>query len=95
MTRKSRHTKQTPAAIGSAHRQAETCSPRPRLEAELAIPAGERDLAALRAVTREWLVPRLVEEFLRDRGIAVRAHRNPRLEKPAPMNEKKNYGPPR
>jgi hypothetical protein len=90
VTRKSKNTKQTrKAALGSADRQAQTCAPRPRQEAELAIPAGERDLTALRSVTREWLVPRLVEEFLRERGVALRAYPQPTREKPMPMNAKK------
>lgn len=37
----------------------------PRLE----IPAGEPDLARLLSVTQEWLVPLLVDEFLRERGV--------------------------
>ena len=38
----------------------------------LQIPPGEPDLTALRSVTREWLVPRLVQEFLRDRGVELK-----------------------
>lgn len=33
------------------------------------LPPGEPDLDALRSVTREWLVPRLVEKFLRVHGV--------------------------
>jgi hypothetical protein len=96
VTRKTKDTKHVPnAALEVAVRQPEVRSPRPRQEAELAIPGGERDLTALRSVTREWLVPRLVEEFLRERGVALRAHPQPIREKPMPMNEKKNYGSPR
>jgi hypothetical protein len=35
----------------------------------LEISQGEPDLEALRSVTREWLVPVLVEKFLHDQGI--------------------------
>jgi hypothetical protein len=37
-------------------------------ETKLEFPAGEPDLDALRSVTREWLVPLLVEKFLREQG---------------------------
>lgn len=39
----------------------------------LELPAGEPDLDGLRAVTREWLVPALVEKFLREHGIQPRS----------------------
>lgn len=39
----------------------------------IGIPVGEPDLEALRAVTREWLVPVLVERFLREQGVELRA----------------------
>jgi hypothetical protein len=45
-------------------------------ETKLALPAGEPDLEALRSVTREWLVPLLVEKFLREQGIELRARPN-------------------
>jgi hypothetical protein len=45
-------------------------------ETQLQIPAGEPDLEALRSVTREWLVPLLVEKFLREQGIELRARPN-------------------
>jgi hypothetical protein len=35
------------------------------LGTRLLLPVGEPDLETLRSVTREWLVPRLVEKFLR------------------------------
>jgi hypothetical protein len=38
----------------------------------LELPAGEPDLEALRSVTREWLVPRLVEKFLCLHGVELR-----------------------
>jgi hypothetical protein len=46
-----------------------------RRETCLEIPAGEPDLSALRSVMREWLVPRLVEEFLHERGIELKYSR--------------------
>jgi hypothetical protein len=39
------------------------------IDTRLEIPPGEPDLDRLRSVTREWLVPLLVDEFLRERGI--------------------------
>jgi len=41
-------------------------------EARIQIPTSEPDLVALRSVMREWLVPRLVEDFLRARGIELK-----------------------
>jgi hypothetical protein len=41
-------------------------------DTRLEIPVGQPDLTALRSVTHEWLVPRLVQEFLRERGIEVK-----------------------
>lgn len=41
-------------------------------ETKLTLPDGEPNLKALRSVTREWLVPLLVEKFLRDQGIELR-----------------------
>jgi hypothetical protein len=46
-----------------------------RAEAELRLPSGEPDLEGLQAVTREWLVPRLVEKFLRVHGIELKHSR--------------------
>jgi hypothetical protein len=42
----------------------------------LEIPAGQPDIEGLRSVTREWLVPRLVEKFLRTHGIEFRHSKN-------------------
>ena len=39
----------------------------------LQFPMGQPDLEALRSVTREWIVPLLVERFLREQGIELRA----------------------
>ncbi len=47
-----------------------------RMETRLAVPAGEPNLEALGSVTREWLVPLLVEEFLREQGVELRARSN-------------------
>ena len=38
----------------------------------LRLPQGEADIEALRSVTREWLVPRLVEKFLRVHGFELK-----------------------
>jgi hypothetical protein len=38
----------------------------------LQFPPGEADLEALRSVTREWLVPSLVDKFLRDHGVELK-----------------------
>jgi len=43
-----------------------------QLETRLALPDGEPNLEALRSVTRDWLVPLLVEKFLREQGIELR-----------------------
>src|SRR5579864_5032601 len=43
-----------------------------RKETQLELPTGEPDLDALRSVTREWLVPRLVEKFLRMHGVELK-----------------------
>jgi hypothetical protein len=43
----------------------------------LLLPLGEPDLEALRAVTREWLVPRLVQEFLREHGVELKQPSTP------------------
>lgn len=44
-----------------------TRPPKRRPEVRLIIPPGERDVQALRALAREWLMPRLAHEFLRER----------------------------
>jgi len=41
-------------------------------ETKLVLPDGEPNLEALRSVTRDWLVPLLVEKFLREQGIELR-----------------------
>jgi len=43
-----------------------------RTDTRLEISHGTPDLTALRSVTQEWLVPRLVQEFLRERGIELK-----------------------
>ena|SRR5580698_1216163 len=43
------------------------------IDTRLEIPAGEpEELARLRSVTEEWLVPLLVDEFLRERGVELK-----------------------
>jgi hypothetical protein len=46
-------------------------------QTSLELPAGEPNLEALRSVTREWLVPLLVEKFLFEQGMQLRASRTP------------------
>ena len=41
----------------------------------LQFPPGEADIEELRSVTREWLVPRLVEKFLRVHGVELKHSR--------------------
>jgi|SRR5208337_1094350 len=43
-----------------------------RTDTRLEISPGQPDLTALTSVTHEWLVPRLVQEFLRERGIELK-----------------------
>ena len=38
----------------------------------LQLPPGEADIQQLRTITREWLVPRLVEKFLRVHGVELK-----------------------
>src|SRR6185437_15890398 len=57
----------------------------------LQLPPGKPDIEALRSVTREWLVPRLVEKFLRLHGFELRhspkfASATNRLQ-PSPVDE--------
>ena len=44
-------------------------------EARIEIPTGEPDLSALLSAMKEWLVPNLVEDFLRERGIELKYSR--------------------
>lgn len=44
-----------------------------RHDTQLILPAGEPDPGGLRLVTREWVVPLLVDKFLRDHGVVPRA----------------------
>jgi len=50
-------------------------------ETKLVLPDGEPNLDALRSVTHDWLVPLLVEKFLREQGIELRARPNAGLGK--------------
>jgi hypothetical protein len=43
-------------------------------QTRLELPTGEPDLEGLLAATREWLVPALVEKFLREHGVQLRSH---------------------
>ena len=54
-----------------------TCRTDPKLE----IPPGGPDIHGLRSVAHEWLVPRLVQEFLRERGVELK-------QKPMPVKQK-------
>ena len=47
--------------------------PREQKEVRLQFPSGDPDLEGLRSVTRDWLVPRLVEKFLLTHGVELRA----------------------
>ena len=49
---------------------------RRREEAKVGLPVGKPDLKALRSITREWLVPLLVEKFLREQGVELRGRPN-------------------
>jgi hypothetical protein len=60
---------------GGPKRQAST-STSSRGGGRLQLPHGEADIEALRSVTREWLVPRLVEKFLRVHGRELKHSRN-------------------
>lgn len=42
------------------------------IDTRLEIPAGEPDIAQLLSVTQEWLVPLLVDEFLRERRVDLK-----------------------
>lgn len=50
----------------------DTHSPGRRAETKLEFPTGRPDLDALRSVIREWLVPVLVEKFLREQEVGSR-----------------------
>ena len=52
-----------------------TLIPIPPGGTRLQLPPGEPDLEALRSVTREWLLPRLVEKFLRVHGVELKHSR--------------------
>lgn len=54
----------------------ELVAPCRRGETKLELPVGKPNLEALRSVTRELLVPLLVEKFLREQGVELRARAN-------------------
>jgi hypothetical protein len=53
----------------------EACPPGRSTETKLEFPTGAPDLDALRSATSEWLVPLLVEKFLREQGVELKTHR--------------------
>lgn len=71
MKRKSKTSKQ-PMHSGGKPRSMLTMQHSPTMGTCLALPGGEPDLEVLRSVTREWLVPRLVEKFLRVHAIELK-----------------------
>lgn len=74
MNKKRKHTKRAAKVTCEATKSRREIHPASRRdEVRLTLPAGEPDLATLRSVTREWLVPRLVDKFLRQAGIERRA----------------------
>ena len=70
---KSSPTRQYNLDQGVSAMSIEARSPGRGAETKLEFPTGEPDLNALRSVTREWLVPLLVEKFLREQGVELRA----------------------
>jgi hypothetical protein len=61
---------------GASQAAVEAHFPGRRAETKLEFPTGQPDLDALRSVTREWLVPLLVERFLREQGVRLRPRPN-------------------
>ncbi len=47
-----------------------------RKRTRVVIGSGESDLSGLRSITRDWLVPRLVEKFLASRGTPAKRDRH-------------------
>jgi hypothetical protein len=77
MTRNNKNGRHLPGASKDAKACAPAApsgpaAPARRAEAKLELPIGEPDLEALRSATREWLVPVLVEKFLREQGMHSR-----------------------
>jgi hypothetical protein len=75
----------------SAPRDWDECRPEVRRPSQrqgtgLELPVGEPDLEALRSAAREWLVPLLVERFLRRQGIELRARSRTNPDKPQTPN---------
>jgi hypothetical protein len=50
-------------------------------DTKMELPTGESDISKLRSVTREWLVPRLVEDFLSEQGVELNHVRKAGTEK--------------
>jgi len=71
------HMKQNPRENGRRRRtEGPTEKVAAQCETRLVLPDGEPNLEALRSVTRDWLVPLLVEKFLCEQGIELRARPN-------------------
>ena len=64
------------AVLKCSHSERESSMPVPLGSVDLQLPAGKPDLEALRSVSREWLVPRLVEKFLRLHGVDFKHSQN-------------------
>jgi hypothetical protein len=64
------------SALKSTSSERAEIPPLRKLETRLGLPVGEPDLDALRSLTRDWLVPLLVEKFLHEQGIELRAPSN-------------------
>jgi hypothetical protein len=58
--------------FGSSKRQSLLPASPSRGGGRLQFSPGQPDIEALRSVTREWLVPRLVEKFLRIHGVELK-----------------------
>ena len=69
------------SALESTSSERAEIPPFRKLETRLGLPVGEPDLDALRSLTRDWLVPLVVEKFLREQGIELRAPSNTNPEK--------------
>jgi hypothetical protein len=59
----------------SALSEAESLMPRQTGGIRLQLPPGEADIEELQSVTREWLIPRLVEKFLRVHRVQLKHSR--------------------
>ena len=62
----------SPATSGPVRSKRQVLSVSQPAGTRLQLPPGEADIQQLRSVTREWLVPRLVEKFLRVQGVELK-----------------------